>query len=87
MRGNVRAEYAPGASRSFCKTFPGVDAPAKIHVLPLQTIDVRAGKKRAGHDVHVDLRITALKDFVPLLLREVVSCYFFLIAANNHISS
>jgi hypothetical protein len=46
MRANIRNEYGEGSSRVVCKNFPGMAAPAKIHLLPLQAVDVRAGEKK-----------------------------------------
>jgi hypothetical protein len=46
MRAIIRNEYGEGPPRVVCKDFPGLVAPAKIHLLPLQAVDVRAGEKK-----------------------------------------
>jgi len=46
VRANIRAEYGKSPSRVVCKDFPGLAAPAKIHLLPLQAVDVCAGEKK-----------------------------------------
>jgi hypothetical protein len=46
MRANQRDEYGESPSRLVCKNFPRLAAPAKIPLLPLQAVNVRAGEKK-----------------------------------------
>jgi len=71
MRGNLAVEYAQGASRILCKTFPGMDAPAKIHLLLLQAINVRAGKKRAGYNASMSAGAVGAKNNCALALKQL----------------
>jgi hypothetical protein len=71
LRANIRTEYRTGSSRVFCEIFSGVASHAKIYLLPVQTVDLCAGQKKAGRIADISVRITALGDSYALVIAEV----------------
>ena len=70
MRANIRTEHGTGSSRFFCKIFSGVAAHAKIYLLPVQTVDLCAGQKKAGRIADISVRIAARGDSCALVIAE-----------------